>query len=131
MTKLLPASIAIGEAVFVHLRRNNNFYGDETNVLTTLLGRSDIVTRITRPRRFGKTFNRTMVHAYLDRHQQNTVSFSDLCVWETDDIRAQHACVPVVFLSFRFFLQRWVVAHVQQSRDAGHASVYVHRFSMK
>ena len=49
--------ISIGNQGFEDIRKNDNFYVDKTDFIREWWESRDIVTLITRPRRFGKTLN--------------------------------------------------------------------------
>ena len=54
--------IAVGEESFDAFRKNGLYYVDKTELLYDLVGRMDSkVTLFTRPRRFGKTLNMSMI----------------------------------------------------------------------
>ena len=57
----MPRTIAIGRQDFEKIRTNNNFYIDKTNFIKEWWEADDDVTLITRPRRFGKTLNMSML----------------------------------------------------------------------
>ncbi len=68
----------------------------------------DVVTLITRPRRFGKTLNMSMINCFFSYIYRNRGElFDGLKVWEDADLRAQQGKWPVIFLSF---------ANVKQSK---------------
>lgn len=55
---------------FANTRRNSNsLFVDKTLLIKTFLDSGDAVTLITRPRRFGKTFNLSMLYHFLSCHQ--------------------------------------------------------------
>ena len=62
MNKTLP----IGLTNFRRLREENRYYVDKTLLIRDFIARFDIVTLITRPRRFGKTLNMTMLRDFFD-----------------------------------------------------------------
>ena len=59
------------------------------------------MTLITRPRRFGKTLNMSMVEKFfsLDYAGRDDL-FEDLSIWKTECYRNLQGNYPVVFLSF-------------------------------
>ena len=57
--------IGIGKQDFEKIRLNHNFYIDKTNFIRKWWDYSDEVTLITRPRRFGKTLNMSMVEKFF------------------------------------------------------------------
>ena len=57
----MPETVAIGIQDFEKIRKNNIFYIDKTNFIKEWWEAEDDVTLITRPRRFGKTLNISMM----------------------------------------------------------------------
>ena len=53
--------VGIGHQDFETVRRKNNFYIDKTEFIKEWWESDDAVTLITRPRRFGKTLNMSML----------------------------------------------------------------------
>ena len=61
----------------------------------------DSVTLITRPRRFGKTLNLSMVECFFtDKYADGAGLFEGLSIWEEEEYRKLQGKYPVVFLSF-------------------------------
>ena len=57
-------NVAIGIQDFLKLREQNCFYIDKTSFIKEWWEKKDEVTLITRPRRFGKTLNMSMVEQF-------------------------------------------------------------------
>ena len=53
--------ISIGKQDYVSLRENHYFYIDKTDFIRQWWKNADDITLITRPRRFGKTLNMSML----------------------------------------------------------------------
>lgn len=93
--------ISIGNQSFESIREKNNFYIDKTLFIKEWWDNYDIVTLITRPRRFGKTLNMDMIkcffsNAYRDRGDL----FEGLDIWKDEKYRELQGTYPVIFLSF-------------------------------
>lgn len=59
------------------------------------------MTLITRPRRFGKTLNMSMLNCFFsDRYAGRSDLFEGLFVWEDEKYRKLQGTYPVIFLSF-------------------------------
>lgn len=70
--------IAIGNQDFRYIRENNLFYVDKTGLISDWWHASDEVTLITRPRRFGKTLNMSMLdHFFSLRYNISDFEYSD------------------------------------------------------
>lgn len=57
--------ISIGNQRFDNIRENDCFYIDKTAFIKEWWDSKDIVTLITRPRRFGKTLNMSMLNCFF------------------------------------------------------------------
>ena len=93
--------VAIGIQDFGVLRQNNYFYIDKTSFIKEWWESGDSVTLITRPRRFGKTLNLSMVEQffsidYADQGEQ----FEGLSIWNDEKYRKLQGIYPVISLSF-------------------------------
>lgn len=58
--------LPIGVENFEELRREGYYYVDKTNMIRDLLDRKGKVTLFTRPRRFGKTLNMSMLQCFFE-----------------------------------------------------------------
>ena len=61
----MARTISIGRQDFEKIRINNNFYIDKTDFIRQWWEEGDDVTLITRPRRFGKTLNMSMLEQFF------------------------------------------------------------------
>lgn len=61
----MTGTVAIGHQDFERIRENNIFYIDKTRFIQEWWERGDSVTLITRPRRFGKTLNMSMLEKFF------------------------------------------------------------------
>ena len=76
-------AISIGRQDFEKIRINNNFYIDKTGFIREWWESEDEVTLITRPRRFGKTLNMSMLEKFFSVSYQGRADlFQGLDIWE-------------------------------------------------
>ena len=61
----MAGKVVIGAQDFVRLRENEYFYVDKTSFIKEWWESGDDVTLITRPRRFGKTLNMSMLEIFF------------------------------------------------------------------
>lgn len=61
----MPRTVSIGRQDFASIITNGYFYEDKTNLIKEWWENGDSVTLITRPRRFGKTLNMSMVEQFF------------------------------------------------------------------
>jgi len=74
--------ISIGRQDFEKIRTNNNFYIDKTDFIREWWESEDDVTLITRPRRFGKTLNMSMLEQFFSVDYAGRGDlFEGLSVW--------------------------------------------------
>ena len=93
--------IATGIQDFESLRIGDSFYVDKTDFILKWWKSKDAVTLITRPRRFGKTLNMSMMNCFFSlKYMGRGELFKDLKVWEDHAFRALQGTFPVIFLSF-------------------------------
>ena len=75
--------VSIGAQDFEMLITNNCFYVDKTLFIKEWWESYDIVTLITRPRRFGKTLNMNMLERFFSiKYREQGTIFEGLNIWE-------------------------------------------------
>lgn len=94
--------IAIGVSDFRNIIANNCFYVDKTKFIEELVNDMTAVHLITRPRRFGKTLNLSMLKYFYDieGNTENRKLFDGLYISNSLAIKEQGK-YPVIFLSFK------------------------------
>ena len=93
--------ISIGNQSFESIREKNNFYIDKTNFIREWWDNDDTVTLITRPRRFGKTLNMSMLECFFsNKYKDRGDLFEGLEIWNDEKYRKLQGTYPVIFLSF-------------------------------
>ena len=93
--------ISIGNQSFESMRERDNFYVDKTSVIKEWWENEDIVTLITRPRRFGKTLNMNMLECFFsNKYKDRGDLFEGLDIWKEEKYRKLQGTYPVIFLSF-------------------------------
>lgn len=93
--------VGIGHQDFEKVRMSNNFYIDKTYFITQWWEANDEVTLITRPRRFGKTLNMSMLEKFFSvKYAGRGDLFEGLKVWEDEKYRQMQGTWPVISLSF-------------------------------
>ncbi len=93
--------VSIGKQDFQSLRENEYFYIDKTDFIKEWWESGDEVTLITRPRRFGKTLNMSMLECFFSKkYEKNSDLFEGLHIWEEEKYKKLQGTYPVIFLSF-------------------------------
>ena len=94
-------TVAIGIQSFDKIRKDGYFYIDKTGFIREWWESGDDVTLITRPRRFGKTLNMSMLEAFFSvSYADRSDLFEGLSIWQDEKYRALQGTYPVIFLSF-------------------------------
>ena len=94
--------IGIGVSDFKHLIEEDFYYFDKTKFIDEIIQDGAQVKLFTRPRRFGKTLNISMLKYFCDikKADENRKLFRDLYIEKTDSFKEQGQ-YPVVFLSLK------------------------------
>lgn len=93
--------VSIGNQDFESIRANRNFYIDKTSFIKEWWENQAPVTLITRPRRFGKTLNMSMLDKFFSvQNKGKGYLFEGLSIWEESSYRELQGTYPVIFLSF-------------------------------
>ena len=94
--------IGIGVSDFKHLIEEDFYYFDKTKFIDEIIKDGAQVKLFTRPRRFGKTLNMSMLKYFFDikKADENRKLFKDLYIEKTDSFKEQGQ-YPVVFLSLK------------------------------
>ncbi|SFQ51466.1 PD-(D/E)XK nuclease superfamily protein [Lachnospiraceae bacterium XBB1006] len=97
----MARTISVGAQDFAKIRENNYFYIDKTDFIREWWDGADAVTLITRPRRFGKTLNMSMVECFFsNKYADRGDLFEGLSIWQDEKFRKIQGTYPVIFLSF-------------------------------
>ncbi len=97
----MKKAISIGIQGFSDLREQDCFFVDKTNFIKEWWENRDVVTLITRPRRFGKTLNMSMLDCFFSNKYANRADlFEGLSIWQDETYRKLQGTYPVIFLSF-------------------------------
>ena len=84
----MKKTVAIGIQDFEELITSNCFYIDKTDFIREWWDSRDKVTLITRPRRFGKTLNMSMLERFFSMAYARRGSvFQGLSIWEGEGYR--------------------------------------------
>ena len=98
MKKKLP----IGISDFKKIIDGNYYYFDKTELIKSIIGEPGEVRLFTRPRRFGKTLNMSMIKYFFDieNKNRNKKLFENLKISENEYFEKQ-GTAPVISISFR------------------------------
>ncbi len=97
----MDCNVSIGKQNFADIIENKYFYIDKTALIKEWWDSGDDVTLITRPRRFGKTLNMSMLNCFFSNQYAGRGDlFEGLKIWEYEKYRNIQGTYPVIFLSF-------------------------------
>ena len=93
--------VSIGKQDYESLIMSGCFYVDKTYFIKEWWESEDDVTLITRPRRFGKTLNMSMLECFFsNKYAGRGDLFEGLSIWNDEKYRQLQGTYPVIFLSF-------------------------------
>lgn len=92
-------AIPLGVVDYETLKNQNYFFIDKSMIIYDFLMRKSTVTFITRPRRFGKTINISMMSSFFDITKDSKEIFKDTKIVETEYISEMNQ-YPTIFISF-------------------------------
>ena len=92
--------ISTGIENFKELLDNNYYYVDKTRLIEDVL--SDKVMLYTRPRRFGKTLNLSMLYYFFsNKEKENSYLFEGLNISKDKEILKHQNQYPIIFLTLK------------------------------
>ena len=91
--------IPLGLQSYDKLKTGNYYVVDKSLMIQDFLSRGNEVTLITRPRRFGKTLNMSMMASFFDITKDSQELFKDTAIMKSEHASAMNQ-YPAVFLSF-------------------------------
>ena len=93
--------LPVGIENFEEIRRNQYYYIDKTKLIEQLFDSLGKVSLFTRPRRFGKTLNMSMLKSFFEIGTDPSL-FDGLYISKNQDLCKQHlGQYPVIFLSLK------------------------------
>lgn len=106
--------LPIGVSDFKEIVENNYYYIDKTKLIEDILHYRAKVNLFTRPRRFGKTLNMSMIKYFFDieNKEENRKLFDGLNISESEHMHEQGQ-YPVIYISFRNMEEvSWENSHI-------------------
>lgn len=94
-------TVGIGHQDYEEMITQKIFYVDKTDFIREWWESIDEVTLITRPRRFGKTLNLSMVNCFFSvRYADRADLFEGMVIWNYKKYRMLQGTFPVISISF-------------------------------
>ncbi|WP_299575859.1 AAA family ATPase [uncultured Leptotrichia sp.] len=106
--------LPIGISDFRYLIEEDYYYFDKTNFIDEIIKDGSQVKLFTRPRRFGKTLNMSMLKYFFDikEAKENKKLFNGLYIENTESFKRQGQ-YPVIYISFRNMEEvSWENSHI-------------------
>ncbi|MBQ8133620.1 MAG: AAA family ATPase [Clostridia bacterium] len=92
----------VGKSDFEKIRKENNYYVDKTNLISQILSEGAEVTLFTRPRRFGKSLNMSMLENFFDIRKDSKAIFEGLEISENEELCEKWMNqYPTILISFK------------------------------
>ncbi len=93
----------IGVDDFKHIVDNNLFFVDKTLFVRDIIENGSQVILITRPRRFGKTLNMSLLRYFFEKTDSDTsYLFKEYKIWaQGDEYRKEQGKYPVINITFK------------------------------
>ncbi len=99
--RIFMHTVGIGKQNYESLIMSDCFYVDKTYFIKQWWESQDDVTLITRPRRFGKTLNMSMLNCFFSNKYMNRADlFEKFEIWTDEKYRKLQGTYPVINLSF-------------------------------
>ena len=96
-------ALNLGYSDFRNIILSNNYYIDKSLLIEEVIKAEKAVLLFSRPRRFGKTLNLSMLKYFFEINQpENLTLFAHLKIWQTENyIKEKQGKYPVIYLSFK------------------------------
>ena len=102
----MASTVGIGIQDFETILINGCFYIDKTSFIKEWWEGEDSVTLITRPRRFGKTLNMSMLNRFFSvEYAGQGEIFEGLSIWKEEKFRELQGTYPVINLTFAIVIE--------------------------
>lgn len=97
---MVAKKLPVGISDYKKLIDENCYYIDKTMLVKEIMESGETIL-ITRPRRFGKTLNQSMLKYFFDVKGDTTYLFKDKKIWQEEEYRQMQGKYPVIYLSFK------------------------------
>jgi len=106
--------LPIGISDFEELIKNDSYFVDTTKMIGDVYREPSNIILLTRPRRFGKTLNMSMLSYFFDNRKQTSQLFEGLDVSQDAEAMEALNTYPTIFISFKDIKdRRWDSAYSQ------------------
>jgi len=106
--------LPIGISDFKELVQNDYYFVDTSKFIGDIYRDGAKIVLLTRPRRFGKTLNMSMLSYFFDNRKKSSELFSDLAVSDDSEVMGALNAYPTIFISFKDIKDRyWETAEMK------------------
>ena len=92
----------VGKSNFEKVRKDGNYYIDKTDLIRQIVNGGAEVTLFTRPRRFGKTLNMSMLQNFFDIRKDSKEIFEGLKIADNKELCSKWMNqYPTIFITFK------------------------------
>ena len=113
--------LPIGISDFEELVKNDYYYVDTTRMIGDIYKDGSKILLLTRPRRFGKTLNMSMLSYFFDNRKQSAPLFEGLDVSQDAEAMEALNTYPTIFISFKDIKdRRWETAEMKLKNLISH-----------
>jgi hypothetical protein len=93
--------LPVGISDYKELIDEGCYYVDKTLLIKEIMNSGKVIL-ISRPRRFGKTLNQSMIRYFFEQTEEDTsYLFKDKKIWEDEEYRKKQGQYPVIYFSFK------------------------------
>jgi hypothetical protein len=93
--------LPIGFSDYKQLIERDLYYIDKILLIEDLINFGGLVSLISRPRRFGKTLNMSMLKYFFEKSgESHQALFEDKKIWKVPQTRALQGKFPLIFMTF-------------------------------
>ena len=112
-------AVPIGVQSFREIRENNLYFIDKTELIDSILtAKGTKAFLFTRPRRFGKSLNLSMIDAYINKKYKDNSWFDDLKISELRPDDPEKNAYPVIMLDMKNLTVRTYETFIRRLRGA-------------
>lgn len=126
----MPKAVGLGESDFKSQIQRNLYYIDKTMYIKELMDDTNKVMLVTRPRRFGKTLNMSMLKYYFDINKKESKDiFNGLKIMEQDKkYTSKQNAYPCIYLTLANVRDRNYNSMIMSVRTAIHEMYQEHMY---
>ena len=126
----MPKAVGLGESDFKSQIQRNLYYIDKTMYIKELMDDTNKVILVTRPRRFGKTLNMSMLKYYFDINKKESKDiFDGLKIMEQDEkYTSKQNAYPCIYLTLANVRDRNYNSMIMSVRTAIHEMYQEHMY---